>query len=179
MKRNCFCLTLLFLILSALAGCNLATPDWEGEYEAVLGRPIAELNVEALRSEFMDTQGNLTRVSWARLENNELVLLGVPAAGNPPEQVVARTVILTEPEWKQFCADALGRDLDEIYGWGWGVAEGTVGNRFDVYPGLEPLDPGESVALPDPDSPYCEFQYLPSGWELHIVENEGIVKSER
>lgn len=168
---------LLLLPLLLLGACVYGDPDWEMLYEAELNQPIASLNETVLNSEFQDTQGNLTRVSWAQLENGRLLLLGLPAYSNTPAQVVDRTVVLTQEEWQGFCASALGLSVAEISGWSWSVAEESIGNRFTVFPATTVLDPGESVIIPDPNAPYCEFVFLPGGWELHLVTNEGVVKS--
>jgi hypothetical protein len=115
-------------------------------------------------------------MTWATLEDGSTVLLGLPAHGNPPQQVIDRTVVLAQDEWRQHCQQALG--FEEVHGWSWSKASDAVGNTFEVYAQPTPLDPGVVVSLPDPAVPYCEFVFLPEGWELRVVESQGIIKSE-
>jgi hypothetical protein len=159
-----------------LAGCALGDPDWIALYEAKLGQPIRDLNEAALNNPYEDTHGNLTRMTWATLADGSTVLLGLPAYGNRPQQVIDRTVILTQAEWRQHCQRAIGAEA--VHGWGWSKASDAVGNSFEVYLQPVPLDPGEIVSIPDPDVPYCEFVFLPEGWELRVVERQGIIKTE-
>jgi hypothetical protein len=160
-----------------LVGCAPGNPDWTALYEEKLGRPIRELNETALNNAYEDTHGNLTRMTWATLEDNSTVLLGLPAYGNPPQQVVERTVVLTQQEWQQYCQQAIG--AAEVYGWGWSKASDAVGNTFEVYLQPDPLEPDEVSIIPSPDEPYCEFVFLPRGWELRIIESQGIIKTEQ
>jgi hypothetical protein len=159
-----------------LAGCAAGEPDWEALYEDRLGAPIRELNEAALNSAYEDTHGNLTRMTWATLEDGSTVLLGLPAYGNPPQEVTRRTVVLTQAEWRQACREAIG--IAEAHGWGWSKASDAVGNTFEVYVQMTPLEPNESMVVPDPDQPYCEFVFLPEGWVLRVVERHGIIKTE-
>ncbi|MBW7884245.1 MAG: hypothetical protein H3C34_16700 [Caldilineaceae bacterium] len=167
------------LLIAALfmAGCSALrpAPAWQTMYEEKLGQPITALNEKVLNSPFQDDNGNLTRAGWAHMADGSLTLLGLPAYGNPPATVVARTIVLTQPEWQRSCSEAMG---GEITGWAWSVVEGSVGNRFVVYGTQESLGSGENTIIPDPDADYCEFVYLPNGWELHLVRNLGVVKSE-
>jgi hypothetical protein len=162
-----------------LAACELTplTPDWEALYAEKLGQPIVELNEAALNTPFQDRHGNLTRLTWAQLRDGSTALLGLPAHGNPVEQVVERTVVLTQDEWQRLCQEALGT---EVYGWGWSAATDAVTNTFDVYASTQPLDEARSVRIiPDPEAPYCQFAFLPQGWELRIVQSQGIVAPAR
>lgn len=158
-----------------LTNCAPSKPDWSALYAEKLGRPIGELNAAALAQPYEDTHGNLTRMTWATLADGSTVLLGLPAYGNPPQRVVERTVVLTQEEWRQHCQRAIGR---QVHGWSWSKASDAVGNSFEVHPQLTPMEPGRPVVLPDPNAPYCEFVFLPSGWELRIIESQGIIKTE-
>jgi len=172
----------LFLVLLPgmlmMAACEplTARPDWPALYEQKLGEPIRELNETVLNSRFEDRHGNLTRVTWAQLADGTTALLGLPAFGNPVEQVVERTVVLRQAQWRQLCQNAIGA---EVHGWGWSMAADAVTNVFDVHPSTQPLDPGESVSIPDPAAAYCQFKFTPSGWELRIVQSQGIVAPAR
>lgn len=176
------CLTRLLiqsaLLLLLLLGCRV-DPNWQALYEEKLGQPITELNETALNSDFMDQQGNLTRVSWAQLADGTRVMLGLPAHGNPPAAVVERTVVLREEEWKQSCLEALGRPAETVSAWGWGVlVENGIGNTITVHFSGEPANGSVSIILPDPAEPYCQFVFLPEGWELRLVQSQGIIKTE-
>jgi hypothetical protein len=160
-----------------LVGCAPGNPDWIALYEQKLDRPIRELNEVPLDNSYEDTHGHLTRMTWATLEDGSTVLLGLPAYGNPPQQVLQRTVVLTEQEWKQYCQQAIG--AEEVHGWGWSKASDAVGNNFEVYPQTTPMEAGEIVSIPEPDAPYCEFVFLPEGWELRVIESQGIIKNEQ
>jgi hypothetical protein len=165
------CKYLPILLCCWLVGCTspLGGTDWQARYEAKLDQPIVELNTTVLNSAFQDRNGNLTRVSWARVADGTTTLLGLPAHGNRPEQVVARTVILTQAEWQNLCQTAIGQPVS---GWSWSIASDAVGNTFAVHPTLD----AQATHFPDPDTPYCAFTYTPSGWELLLVQSQGIVK---
>lgn len=91
------------LVLGALLlgiGCAVDVPDWQALYERSLGQPILDLNEAALNSAFQNAHGHLTRMSWAKLADGSTALLGLPAAQNPPQRVVERTIVLRQPEWQ-------------------------------------------------------------------------------
>ena len=49
------------------------------------------------------------------MRNNDMVLLGLLPHGLDSEEVVERTVVLSQQEWQDACGDALGEE--EIWGW--------------------------------------------------------------
>lgn len=167
-----------WLALLLLSGCVAISPppDWQALYADQLGQPIVELNETALNRPFQDEQGNLTRLTWARLADGTTALLGLPAYGNPQRQILDRTVILTQAEWQQLCRDAIGQ---EVYGWSWLMVEDGVGNTIDIRPNTQPPTEGATGSAPDPYAPYCQFAYLPEGWVLRVVRSQGVVKSAR
>ncbi|MCU0492406.1 MAG: hypothetical protein MUD01_12495 [Chloroflexaceae bacterium] len=162
---------LLWLILLLLGGCSLA-PNWKALYEPKLGQPVEEIHTASLNARFTDEDGNVTRVSWARLANGSLVLLGLPSAGLPPQEVVDRTVVLPEHRLRLACEAAVGRP---VYGWGWGTSPSRIGNTFTVKPNFQKLEVDEMITTPDPNAPYCQFVFLPHGWEVRVVQNKGPV----
>lgn len=164
-----------FLLITGCVAIRPA-PDWQALYADRLGQPIIELNETALNTAFQDEQGNLTRLTWARLTDGTTALLGLPAYGNPAPQVVERTVFLTQAEWQQLCQDAIGQP---VHGWGWSMVEDAVGNTIDIHPSLQAPTTGRSVIIPDPNAPYCQFAFLPEGWVLRVVRSQGVVKPAR
>jgi hypothetical protein len=175
--RN-FATVLRVLVLGTfllVMGCAADAPDWATLYERKLGQPIRELNEAALNSSSQDSHGNLTRISWATLANGSTVLLGLPAAQNPPQRVVDRTVVLSQPEWQQLCQEAIGQ---QAHGWSWGTTNDAVSNTFPVYPSTNPLTNGTAgVRIPEANQAYCEFAFLPEGWVLRVIVSKGVVKA--
>jgi hypothetical protein len=167
-----FLLSALLLVLSAGCIVQPGTTDWNTLYAQKLGQPVLTLHTASLNQSFQDAQGNLTRVSWAKLADGTTVLLGLPAYGNPPQTVVERTVVLTQARWQQACRDAIGQNFSA---WGWMVGDTAVTNRLDIYVSTKDTSQATSVQLPDPSEPTCEFVFLPNGWELHVVYNKGTV----
>lgn len=103
--------------------------------------------------------GALTRVAWARLQSNETVLLGLPRHGLDIEEVVERTVFLSQQEWQDACRLALGEE--EI--WGREMNHAHPGNSISIH-------------VNNQRDAYCEFVFLPEGWELRAVQSQGILK---
>jgi hypothetical protein len=68
-------------------------------------------------------------------------------------------VVLREETWEQACADALGEA--EVQSWRFRHAH--RGNSIRIY-------------INNQHETYCEFFYLPDGWELRTVHSHGIVK---
>lgn len=156
----------LLAIVSAtllLAACG-STPDWEALYAERLGRPIAEIDESTLGEEFTDPteSGALTRAAWVQFPNSTMALLGLPAHRFEPEEVVERTVVLEQEEWQRACAEALG--MEEVEGWR--LPHAHRPNSVRIY-------------LNNHNDRYCEFFFLPDGWELRTVQSEGIVRSFR
>jgi hypothetical protein len=150
---------LTFLLLIA-AGCD-TSPDWRALYSDRLGNQIIELDKAALEQAFTDPveSGSLTRVAWAKLQNGDIVFLGLPPARLSPEEVVEQTVILRPSEWRDACGDALGQD--EI--WGMRMPHAHRGNSIRMY-------------INNQNDRYCQFFFLPEGWELRAVASQGIIK---
>jgi hypothetical protein len=147
-----------------LGGCR-ADPDWQSLYSERLGQAVTELDDSTIEQEFVDPveHGSLTRAAWAKLKNGDLVLLGLPAHGQKDVQtVVEKTVVLNQEEWQGACRSALGEK--EIQSWR--LPHQHLGNSIRIY-------------LNDQNDAYCEFFYLPDGWELRTVHSQGIVKSAR
>ena len=165
------------LLLGAIlvgTGCAVGNPDWRVLYARRLGQPIRDVHEAALNAAFQDPHGNLTRISWATLADGSTVLLGLPAAQNPPQRVVERTVVLTQAEWQQLCREAIGQ---QVHGWSWNMAKDAVSNTFQIYPSTTPPTNGvDGVRIPEPGQPYCEFAFLPEGWVLRVIESKGVVK---
>ena len=149
------------LLIVILAGCSFTVEqDWQTLYSERLGQPVKELDGSTLDQEYLDpATGALTRVAWARLQNNEMVLLGLRSHGLDKEQVVERTVVLLQDEWQEACRDGLGEE--EI--WGWEMSHGHPGNSIRIY-------------VNNQRDASCEFFFLPEGWELRTVYSQGILK---
>ncbi|MEJ2555187.1 MAG: hypothetical protein P8186_02925 [Anaerolineae bacterium] len=162
----------LLLVLSAGCTTQIGTPDWNTLYAQKLGQPIVALHTASLNQSFQDLEGNLTRISWAQLADGTTVLLGLPAFQNPPQVVVDRTVVLTQARWQQACGDAIGKDFAA---WGWNMTDTAVTNRLDIHVSTKASQSGQSIQLPDPTEPTCQFVFLPNGWELRIIYDKGPV----
>ena len=149
------------LLIVTLGACSFAgEPDWESLYADRLGQSVAELDTSTLGQEVLDpASGALTRVAWARLQNNEMALLGLPPHGLGTEKVVERTVVLLQQEWQDACREALGEE--EI--WGWEMNHAHPGNSIPIH-------------INNQRDVYCEFFFLPEGWELRTVQSHGILK---
>ncbi len=149
------------VLATVLGACALNNqPDWTALYTQRLGQPVVELDESYLDREFLDpTSGALTRAAWARLQGGSMVMLGLPPHSLEPEQVVARTVVLTEDEWTSACARGLA--VQEI--WGWEMNHAHPGNSIRIY-------------VNNNRDAYCEFFFLPEGWELRTVHSQGILK---
>ena len=152
------------LLIATLVACSLgAEPDWKALYSVRLGQPVMELDESTLDQEYLDpASGALTRVAWARLQNNNMVLLGLPPHGLETEEVIERTVVLLQQEWQEACREALGEE--EI--WGWEMNHAHPGNSIPIH-------------VNNRRDAYCEFFYLPEGWELRTVQSQGILKPFR
>ncbi|MGD8473386.1 MAG: hypothetical protein PVH59_04630 [Anaerolineae bacterium] len=154
-------ITAAVLLVVALAACSIAPDtDWTALYSERLGQSVVELDQSTLGQEYIDpASGALTRVAWARMRNNDMVLLGLPPHGLDSEEVVERTVVLSQQEWQNACGDALGEE--EI--WGWEMNHTHPGNLVRIY-------------INNQRDAYCEFAFLPEGWELRTVQRQGILK---
>jgi hypothetical protein len=129
-------------------------------YSERLGQSVVDLDQSTLGQAYVDpSSGALTRVAWARLKNGNTVLLGLPPHGLDDEEVVERTVVLLENEWETACGDALGES--EV--WGWEMNHAHPGNSVRIH-------------VNNQRDRYCEFFFLPRGWELRTVQSQGILK---
>jgi hypothetical protein len=149
------------LLIAMLTACSIAgEPDWEALYTERLGQSVAELDRSTLGQEYLDpASGALTRVAWAKLKGGSMALLGLPPHGLDTEEVVERTVVLAEQEWKEACRQALGEE--DI--WGWEMNHAHPGNAIRIH-------------VNNQRDAYCEFFFLPEGWELRTVRSQGILK---
>jgi hypothetical protein len=162
---------MLLTAMLAATACN-ASPDWQALYAERLGEHEIELDESYLNAEFKDPieSGSLTRVAWAKLKDGSLVLLGLPPHGLEAQdendleaqEVVERTVILREEEWEDACGEAFGED--EVQSWR--MRHAHRGNSLRIY-------------INNQNDAYCEFFYLPQGWELRTVQSHGILKAYR
>jgi len=153
---------LLVAILTVFSG--ILKPDWRNLYSKHINRQVMEFDESFINQEYYDIAegGTLTRVAWAKLDDGTIIFLGLPPYGPNPEEVINRTVILTQEEWKQACENAFE---EKITGW-WFIHEHR-GNSLRV-----------NVANVDQVQPnsYCEFYYLPNGWELRKVRISEVIK---
>jgi hypothetical protein len=151
----------LTLLIATLTACSFGVePNWEAIYSERLGQSVTELDKSTLGQEYLDpASGALTRVAWAKLKNGEMVLLGLPPHGLDTEEVVERTVVLLQQEWQEACREALGHE--EI--WGWEMNHAHPGNSIRIH-------------INNQRDAYCEFTFLPEGWELRTVQSHGILK---
>jgi hypothetical protein len=122
---------------------------------------VVEIGDAYLGHEFADPteSGSLTRAAWARLKGGEMALLGLPPHGLSPQAVVDQTVVLRAEEWRKACGEALGQPNVE----GWRIPHAHRGNAIRIYVG-------------NGDDAYCQFFFLPEGWELRAVRSYGLVK---
>jgi hypothetical protein len=153
--------TIVVLLIITLGSCSFpGEPDWTALYSDRLGQSVMELDVSTLGQEYLDpASGALTRVAWARLKNGEMVLLGLPPHGFDTEEVAERTVVLLQQEWQDACREALGEE--EV--WGWEMNHAHPGNSIPIH-------------INNQRDAYCEFFFLPEGWELRTVQSQGILK---
>ncbi len=105
---------LLVAILTVFGG--ILKPNWRSLYSEHLNRQVIALDESFINREYYDTVegGTLTRVAWAKLDDGTMIFLGLPSYGLSPKEVINRTVILTQQEWKQACENAFG---EKIMGW--------------------------------------------------------------
>jgi hypothetical protein len=155
-------MAMIALLSAILVACGpSAAPDWKALYSERLSQSVMELDESYLGQEYVDpSSGALTRVAWAKLKNGNTILLGLPPHGLDTREVVERTVVLRLEEWRDPCADALGED--EV--WGYEYSHAHPGNSMRIY-----INNHRDV--------YCEFFFLPEGWELRTVHSHGILKS--
>lgn len=153
----------LVLLMLALPACS-SSPNWKELYSEHLGLPIQAIDQSTLDKEFLDPveAGTLTRVAWAQLQDGSMIFLGLPPHGIETERVLERTVVLREDEWQSACAAALG--IQEVNAWR--IPHEHLGNAIRAY-------------LNNENDRYCQFLYLPNGWELRAVEVEGVIKPFR
>ena len=160
MRRRVPVVSTALLLVTILVACGSGSPDWEALYKERLGQTVVELDKSTLGQEYLDpASGALTRVAWARLKGGSMALLGLPPHGLDTEEVVERTVVLSEQEWKEACRQALGEE--EI--WGWEMNHAHPGNSIRIH-------------VNNQRDAYCEFFFLPEGWELRTVQSEGVLK---
>lgn len=160
----------------ALGGCGALGADWKALRGAKLGQPIEAINTAALNASYEDNQGNVTRVAWAKLADGSTALLGLPSHGLPANQVVDRTVVLLQDEWEPRCLQAFPDRA--VRGVSHPADNSAYGNTFVMWPGFaEPAGEGESTTF-SRENDYCEFAFLPNGWEFRVVQNEGIIKTD-
>jgi len=160
----------------ALGGCGTLRADWKALYSAKLGQPIESINTAALNAPYKDNQGNLTRVAWAKLGDGSTALLGLPPHGNDAQDVAERTVVLLQDEWEPHCRQAFPDRT--VRGVSHPAGNSAYGNTFVITPGFaEPAGEGESTTF-SRENDYCEFAFLPNGWEFRVVQNEGIIKTD-
>lgn len=147
-------------MVALLYGCN-TEPDWQALYSEKLGQQVVELDDAYLDREFTDPMesGSLTRAAWAKFEGGEIILLGLPPHGLEPREVVEQTVVLRPEAWRDACGDALGEADVE----GWRMPHAHRGNAIRIYVG-------------DRHDAYCQFYFLPEGWELRTVQSYGVIK---
>lgn len=159
-QRSVFFLTAV-LVAVTLVACGFGVaPDWQARYSERLGQRVIDLDESTLDEEYLDpASGALTRVAWAKLQNGSMALLGLPPHGLGTEEVVERTVVLPEKEWQDACREALG--VEEI--WGWEMNHAHPGNSIRIH-------------VNNQRDAYCEFFFLPEGWELRTVQSHGILK---
>jgi hypothetical protein len=69
-------------------------------------------------------------------------------------------VVLEQETWRDACA----RALDEEEVWGWRMPHAHRGNAIRIY-------------VNNRRDAYCEFFFLPQGWELRSMHSHGILKS--
>jgi hypothetical protein len=152
--------TVVWLVVT-LVSCSIgAEPQWQALYAERLGQSVRQLDESTLDREYLDpASGALTRVAWAKLQDGSMVLLGLPPHGLAPEEVVERTVVLSEQEWQEACRAALGEE--EV--WGWEMNHAHPGNELRIH-------------VNNQRDAYCEFVFLPEGWELRTVQSHGILK---
>jgi len=145
----------------SLSACALGpTPQWEKLYSEHLNQTVLELDRSTINEEYLNpASGALTRAAWARVRGGDTILLGLPPHGLDPDEVVQRTVVLNEDEWRSACGQALG--VDEVWGWEMNHAHPENSIQFHINN--------------DRDT-YCEFFFLPEGWELRTVQSHGILK---
>jgi hypothetical protein len=148
---------MLLTVTLAVSGCR-TSPDWRALYSERLGRDIVEIDTAYLGREFQSPRGALTRTAWAKLGNQEMVLLGLPPHGFDPVEVVEKTVVLEQQEWKDACAQAIDEEL-----WAWRIPHEHAGDSIRIYVNNEHED-------------YFELFFLPEGWELRRVVSHGIIK---
>jgi len=143
-----------------LGGCTTET-DWQALYTEKLGQRVVELDEAYLDREFVDPieSGSLTRAAWAKLAGGEIVLLGLPPYGLEAQETVQETVVLFPEMWRNACSDALGEPKAE----GWRMPHAHLGNAIRIYVGNRQDD-------------YCQFYFLPEGWELRTVHSYGLLK---
>jgi hypothetical protein len=152
--------TALSLIATLVACGPGATLDWQARYTERLGHQVVELDDSTLDRKYLDpATGSLTRVAWAKLQDGSMVMLGLPPKSLGTEEAVERTVVLLEQEWQDACRTALGEE--EIWGWEMNHAHPVNSLRIHVN---------------NQRDAYCEFLFLPEGWELRTVQSHGILK---
>jgi hypothetical protein len=127
-----------------------------------------------LNAPYEDNQGNLTRVAWAKLADGSTVLLGLPAHGNRTEDVVDRSVVLLQDEWEPCCRQAFPDR--SVRGVSHPADNSAYGNTFVITPGC--AEPAGNGTMFSRENDYCEFAFLPNGWEFRVVHNEGIIKTD-
>jgi hypothetical protein len=173
-KNRCLPLAITLFTMLVTSGCGLQI-DWKALYNDKLGQPVTEINAASLNSDFVDSNGNLTRIAWARLADQHIVLLGLPAHGNPTQQVVEDTVVLSQEEFTERCRDAFQHE--DINNLNWTATDEPQGNTFLVHPTFQRPNREGVLSAPDHQIGYCEFAFLPEGWKFRVVQSQGIIKT--
>jgi hypothetical protein len=147
--------------LLLISGCAPRV-DWKTRYSEYVGGTIVKIDTTVPEEAFLDEteHGSLTRATWAKLDNGRFLFLGLPTHGLDPQTTVERTVILNQQEFTEACAQAFGDQGIE----GWRFPHSHRGNSLRIY-------------LNGRNQDYCEFFYLPNGWELRTVQSQGVIKS--
>lgn len=158
-RKRLIAAALLAVAMLIISGCATAQ-DWKPLYSAQLNRTVVDLDESFINREFKDDTegGSLTRVAWAKLDDGTMVFLGLPPHGTSQQDMVGRTVVLAEEEWKTACGEASGEQVTA-----WTVPQEHRGNAIRVYPNNR-------------TDAYCEFYYLPRGWELRTVQVNSVLK---
>lgn len=165
---------LSLLVFTVSTGCTapFGKPNWKALYEQKLNQPLTKLHEASLNQPFTDTNGNLTRVSWADLADGTTVLLGLPAYQDSPQTVVNETIVLSQARWKNACRAAVGK---EITSWTRNHSGGAVSNQLNISVSTQPSKYQKNELFDSPELA-CQFVFLPSGWRLRLLYDKGKIE---